>query len=101
MVIKIKIIDLPNGNIQIKSIKALSADKLPARYLNGYPFCVLHGSALTVSVNQYTYATLVVGGIVQKRMFEGVYLKWIHAAGNRLHVINCTSKKEHIKTHEI
>ena len=99
MAIKIKIIDLPDDNIEIKEIRALPLEDLPTRYLIGYPNCGLVDKTLYIYYNDHTRILLNVNDIMLRSLFE-TYLGLICEAGDRLHRINnITNNKD--TTYEI
>lgn len=87
MVIKIKIKDLPDDEIKILDIIALPVNKLPKKYLAGYPHCIFTSKALHIHYDAQTHITLNVGDVMIRQLL-GTHLELVYEAGDRLHRIN-------------
>lgn len=98
MSIKIKVVTLPDGMLRIKSIDALSTNKLPDEYLKGYPHCVMRFDVLILRYDSHTYTNLKIGDVVLEYVFINTYIRCIRESGNRLHMIN---HEGDVRTYEV
>ena len=75
MSIKIKVVDLPDGTVRIKDIKALPTGKVSTAYLAGYPVCTLENDILYIVCDEHVHIELRKEDIMPRHVFEDLYLR--------------------------
>lgn len=100
--IRISYFELPNGDVEIESVKALTFEKLPEEYVKGLPYTYLRENFapvrrepqdwLRIHFSDGNYAAFGAGDKIGKETFVR-YLDELHKCGDRLKEINNSKKR--------